>query len=193
MASAPFWPTITKASVSAAPTMSWSSATARSISPTLTVPCACATRIQKRNSISMRCSGGRTASSRSWRRTCPIPMASPSHPTRNIFMSNGSRDNYVNRYEVQPDGTLANGKLFFDMRGQTEPGITDGLRVDTKGNIYETGPGGVWVISPEGKHLGTIRAPEMSTNIGFSDADKKTLYIAARSSIYRIRVNTPGI
>src|SRR6266566_4498297 len=59
--------------------------------------------------------------------------------------------------------------------------------------LYETGPGGVWIISPEGKHLGTIRAPETSTNVGFGDADKKTLYIAARSSIYRIRVNTPGI
>jgi sugar lactone lactonase YvrE len=53
-------------------------------------------------------------------------------------------------------------------------------------------PGGVWVISPEGKHLGTIRAPEQSTNIGFGDADRKTLYIAARTSIYKIRVNTPG-
>jgi len=50
------------------------------------------------------------------------------------------------------------------------------LRVDAKGNLYETAPGGVWVISPEGKHLGTIRAPEQSTNVGFGDADKKTLY-----------------
>jgi gluconolactonase len=114
-------------------------------------------------------------------------------PDEKYLYVNGSRDNYVNRYEVQPDGTLANGKLFIDMRGQTEPGITDGLRVDTKGNLYETGPGGVWIISPEGKHLGTIRAPEISTNVGFGDNDKKTLYIAARSSIYRIRVNVPGI
>jgi gluconolactonase len=52
---------------------------------------------------------------------------------------------------------------------------------------------GVWVISPEGKHLGTIRAPEQSTNVGFGDTDKKTLYTAARTSIYKIRVNTPGI
>ena len=114
-------------------------------------------------------------------------------PDEKYLYVNGSRDNYVNRYEVQADGTLANGKLFIDMRGLTEPGITDGLRVDTKGNLYETGPGGVWIISPEGKHLGTIRAPEISTNVGFGDADRKTLYIAARSSIYRIRVNTPGI
>ncbi len=114
-------------------------------------------------------------------------------PDEKYLYVNGSRDNYVNRYEVRADGTLANGKLFIDMRKETDRGITDGLRVDTKGNLYETAPGGVWVISPKGKHLGTIRAPEQSTNIGFGDADKKTLYIAARTSIYKIRVNTPGI
>jgi gluconolactonase len=113
-------------------------------------------------------------------------------PDEKYLYVNGSRDNYVNRYEVKADGTLANGKLFIDMKG-TEPGVTDGLRIDTKGNLYETGPGGTWIISPEGKHLGTIRAPEISTNIGFGDADMKTLYIAARTSIYRIRVNTPGL
>ena len=114
-------------------------------------------------------------------------------PDEKYLYVNGSRENYVNRYEVLPDGTLANGKLFIDLSKETERGITDGLRVDTKGNLYETGPGGVWIISPEGKHLGTIRAPEISTNVGFGDADKKTLYIAARTGIYKIRVNTPGI
>jgi gluconolactonase len=114
-------------------------------------------------------------------------------PDEKYLYVNGSRDNYVNRYEVRADGTLTNGKLFIDPRKETERGITDGLRVDTKGNLYETAPGGVWVISPEGKHLGTIRVPEQSTNIGFGDADRKTLYIAARTSIYKIRVNTPGI
>ena len=114
-------------------------------------------------------------------------------PDEKYLYVNGSRDNYVNRYEVKPDGSLTNGKLFIDMSKETERGITDGLRVDTKGNLYETAPGGVWIISPEGKHLGTIVAPEQSTNIGFGDADKKTLYIAARSSIYKIRVNIPGL
>ena len=114
-------------------------------------------------------------------------------PDEKYLYVNGSRDNYVNRYELGADGTLANGKLFIDMRKETAPGVTDGLRVDTKGNLYETGPGGVWIVSPEGKHLGTIRAPEISTNVGFGDADRKTLYIAARTSIYKIRVNTPGI
>jgi gluconolactonase len=114
-------------------------------------------------------------------------------PDEKYLYVNGSRENYVNRYEVLPDGTLANGKLFIDLSKETERGITDGMRVDTKGNLYETGPGGVWIISPEGKHLGTIRAPEQSTNVGFGDADKKTLYIAARTGIYKIRVLTPGI
>jgi gluconolactonase len=58
---------------------------------------------------------------------------------------------------------------------------------------HETGPGGVWVISPDGKHLGTIRALEQATNLGFGDADRKTLYIAARTSIYKIRVSPPGL
>jgi gluconolactonase len=114
-------------------------------------------------------------------------------PDEKYLYVNGSRDNYVNRYDVQGDGSLTNGKLFIDMRGRSERGITDGMRVDTKGNLYETGPGGVWVISPEGKHLGTIRAPEQATNVGFGEADRKTLFIAARTSIYKIRVNTPGI
>jgi gluconolactonase len=114
-------------------------------------------------------------------------------PDEKYLYVNGSRDNYVNRYEVKNDGTLANGKLFIDLSKETGRGITDGMRVDTKGNLYETGPGGVWVISPQGKHLGTIQAPEQSTNVGFGDADKKSLYIAARTGIYRIKVNTPGI
>src|SRR6266849_1465138 len=114
-------------------------------------------------------------------------------PDEKYLYVNGSRDNSVRSYEVLPEDTLANGKMFIDMSKETERGITDGLRVDIKGNLYETAPGGVWVISPEGKHLGTIRAPEQTTNVGFGDADRKTLYIAARSSIYKIRVNTPGI
>jgi gluconolactonase len=114
-------------------------------------------------------------------------------PDEKYLYVNGSRDNYVNRYDVRPDGTLGSGTLFADMRKETERGITDGMRVDIKGNVYETAPGGVWIISPDGKHLGTIRAPEQSTNIGFGDADRKTLYIAARTGIYKIRVNVPGI
>src|SRR2546426_1779193 len=72
-------------------------------------------------------------------------------PDEKYLCVNGSCDNYVNRYEVRPDGTLANGKLFIDMSKATGTGVTDGLRVDTKGNLYETGPGCVWIVSAEGK------------------------------------------
>ena len=109
---------------------------------------------------------------------------------RYLYVNGGG---VVNRYEVLHDGTVGNGKLFVDLRKAPGRGGVDGLRVDTKGNLYETGPGGVWIISPEGKHLGTIRVPEVATNIGFGEADRKTLFIAARTSIYKIRVNTPGI
>jgi gluconolactonase len=94
-------------------------------------------------------------------------------PNEKYLYVNGSRDNYVNRYEVKPDGTLANGKLFIDLSKETERGVTDGMRVDTKGNLYETGPGGVWIISPDGKHLGTIHAPEQATNVGFGDPTRR--------------------
>ena len=108
-------------------------------------------------------------------------------PDEQYLYVNGGRDNYVNRYDVQPDGSLANGKLFIDMRGRTERGITDGLRVDTKGNLYETGPGGVWVISAEGEHLGTILVPENTGNMTWGGEDWHTLYIPSSTSLYSIR------
>src|SRR6266540_102400 len=114
-------------------------------------------------------------------------------PDEKYLYANGSRDKFVKRYEVQRNGTLKNGMMFIDISKDPTPGITDGLRVDSKGNLYETAAGGVWIISPEGKHLGTIPTPELAANVEFGDADRKTLYIAARTSIYKIRVNTPGI
>jgi gluconolactonase len=114
-------------------------------------------------------------------------------PDEKYLYANGSQNRYLRRYGVQPDNTLTNSQLLIDMNSDPAPGITDGLKVDTKGNIYESGPGGIWILSPDGKHLGTIRSPEFVANVAFGDADNKTLYIAARTSIYKIRVNTPGI
>ena len=114
-------------------------------------------------------------------------------PDEKYLYVNGSVDNYVRRYDVLPDGTLANGRLLIDLANQPEPGVTDGMKVDTLGNIYVTGPGGIWIVSPGGKHLGTILTPEKAINLAFGDADRKTLYIAAHTGIYRIKVETPGI
>jgi gluconolactonase len=114
-------------------------------------------------------------------------------PDEKILYANGSRDRYVKRYDVMPDDKVTNGRMLIDMNSDPAKGITDGLRVDTLGNLWETGPGGVWIISPEGKHLGTIALPELGANVEFGDADRKTLYIAARTSIYKIRTNVAGL
>jgi gluconolactonase len=99
----------------------------------------------------------------------------------------------IMRYEVQPDGSLANGKVFFDMTSAEGEDALDGLKVDQKGNLYVSGPGGLWIISPEGKHLGTIIGPEHPHNFAWGDDDGKTLYLCARTGLYRIRLSVPGI
>jgi gluconolactonase len=99
----------------------------------------------------------------------------------------------LRRYEVQPDGTFANGQLFIDMTPDKAPGNPDGIKVDQKGNVYSTGPGGVWIMAPDGKHLGTILTLELPANLAFGDTDNKTLFLTARTGLYRIRLKIPGI
>jgi gluconolactonase len=97
------------------------------------------------------------------------------------------------RFDVQSDGTIANGKVFVDMSKTKDDGVPDGMKIDKNGNIYGAGPGGVWVISPEGKHLGTIKPTEDPANLAWGDADGKTLYFTARTGLYRIHTKATGI
>ena len=99
----------------------------------------------------------------------------------------------VMRYEVSADGTLSNGRIFFDMTGAPGEEALDGLKVDQEGHLYVSGPGGLWIISSEGKHLGTIKAPKLPANFAWGDEDGKTLYMTARTGLYRMRLNIPGI
>ena len=96
------------------------------------------------------------------------------------------------RYEVKPDGTLANGRVFFDMTSAPGEDAIDGLKVDQQGNVYVSGPGGLWILSPTGAHLGTIVGPEHPHNFAWGGADGKTLYLTAQTGLYRIRLNIPG-
>src|ERR1700752_615490 len=105
----------------------------------------------------------------------------------------GDKHKAIMRYEVQPDGTLKNGKIFFDFTNAPGEDGLDGIKVDQKGDLYVSAPGGLWVISPEGKHLGTIVMPRHVHNMAWGDADGKTLYLCARSGLYRIRLNIAGI
>ncbi len=99
----------------------------------------------------------------------------------------------VMRYEVKKDGTLSDRKIFFDMTKAKGEDAIDGIKVDQKGNLYVSGPGGVWILSPGGKHLGTIRAPMHPHNMAWGGEDGKTLYLCAQSGLYRMPLNIPGI
>ena len=99
----------------------------------------------------------------------------------------------IMRYEVNSDGTLSNGKVFFDMTSTPGEDALDGMKIDQKGNLYVSGPGGLWIISPEGKHLGTVFGPEHPHNMAWGDDDGKTLYLCAKTGLYRIHLNIAGI
>jgi gluconolactonase len=110
-----------------------------------------------------------------------------------LYVSNSAPKKFWMRYVVKADGTLMDGKVFFDASSDPRAGSPDGMKVDQKGNLYSAGPGGVWIFSPTGKHLGTIDIPESIGNVAWGGSDHKTLYIAANSSIYRISLKIPGV
>jgi gluconolactonase len=97
------------------------------------------------------------------------------------------------RFEVQPDGSLANGKVFVEATSSPEEGVPDGMKVDKKGNIYAAGPGGLWLMSPQGKHIGTIVLPSAPSNCNWGDKDGKTLYITTGIGVYRVRLSIEGV
>lgn len=97
------------------------------------------------------------------------------------------------RYEVAADGTLRNGKVFYDFTREAEPVGLDGIKVDVEGHVYVSAPGGVWILSPSGRALGRIVPPEHDANFAFGDADGRSLYLTASTGLYRIRVEIPGV
>lgn len=110
-----------------------------------------------------------------------------------LYVNNSEPKKLWLRYTVKADGTLADEKLLLDATSDPRVGAPDGMKVDQRGNLYSAGPAGVWIISPEGKHLGTIDIPERVGNVAWGGADHKTLYVAASSSIYRIPLKVPGV
>ncbi len=113
-------------------------------------------------------------------------------PDEAVLYIDDSARKHIRAFDVSPDGSLSNGRVFIEMQSP-EAGVPDGMKVDRQGNIYCTGPGGLWVMEPTGKCLGRIIVPEIPANIAWGDPDWRTLYIAARSSVYRLRLAVPGI
>jgi gluconolactonase len=115
-------------------------------------------------------------------------------PDESLLYINDTPRAHIRVFDRQDDGTIANGRMFFENIGSgvIEEGIPDGMKCDERGNIYVTGPGGIWVISPEAEHLGVIEVPENTGNLNWGGDDWKELYIPSTTSVYRIRMKVAG-
>jgi gluconolactonase len=113
-------------------------------------------------------------------------------PDETTLYIDDSARRHVVAFNIRSDGSLCDRRLFHDMDIRT-PGAPDGMKVDADGRLYCTGAGGVWVFDAQGRHLGTIVTPEKPSNCAWGDEDRRSLYITAISSVYKIRVRTPGI
>ena len=117
-------------------------------------------------------------------------------PDESILYINDTWRMHVRAFDMHPNGTLAlaSDRVFLKMGGD-RPGTPDGMKVDVEGNLYCTGPGGVWVLGPSGKHLGTILTddPRQTTNCAWGGDDWKTLYITTYDRLVRLQLKIPGV
>ena len=113
-------------------------------------------------------------------------------PDGKQFYVDDSQQRNIRAYNVAPDGSLTNGRIFGEEPGGKSEGVPDGMKVDKNGNLFVTGPGGIWVWDKNGNHLGTITMPEQPANLTWGDKDYSTLYITATTSVYRLPMKTHG-
>jgi len=110
-----------------------------------------------------------------------------------LYIGDSSIDKrHVRAFDVDPDGTLSNSRVFAEILSEL-PGNPDGMKVDIDSSLYVSAAGGIWVFSEDGEHLGTIKTPEIPANCAWGGEDWRTLFITARTSIYRLKTNVPGV
>jgi len=110
---------------------------------------------------------------------------------RHFYVDDSEKRN-IRVYDFAADATLTNGRIFGEEPGGKHDGVPDGMRVDKNGNLFITGPNGIWVWDAKGNHLGTIVMPEQPANLNWGDKDYRTLYITATTSVYRLEMKTQG-
>jgi gluconolactonase len=110
---------------------------------------------------------------------------------KTLYVSNSEPKMFVKKFDVAADGSVSNGKIFVEYPGPNPVDVPDGLKVDSAGDVWTSGPGGIRVISPEGKILGQIKLPEVAANLAWAE-DGKTVYFTGSTSIYRLKLLTPG-
>jgi len=109
---------------------------------------------------------------------------------RRLFVNDTERG-HIRVFDLKPDGTLGGGRVWAETKGDG-PGAPDGMKLDSEGNVYCCGPGGIHVFDPQGDCLGVINTPEVAANFCFGDDDFRSLYVTASTSLYRLRVRIPG-
>ena len=124
-----------------------------------------------------------------------VPNGLMFSPEESILYINDSRRGHIRAFDMQPNGTLAlaTDRVFCDLTGE-RPGVPDGMKVDVEDNVYCGGPGGLWVLDPSGKHLGTIvHGYPATTNLAWGGEDWKTLFFTTRNTLGRIQLKIAGV
>ena len=119
-----------------------------------------------------------------------LPNGLAFSPDESVLYIDDSARKHIRAFDVRPDGTLTNGRILLDMASE-DPGVPDGMKVDVQGNVFSTGPGGVWVCRPDGELLGRIVLPELPANLAWGE-DGTVLFLTARTSVYRLPTKTRG-
>lgn len=112
---------------------------------------------------------------------------------RTLYVANTRWSAFIHAIELDAAGNMVRRRIFADMASDVKEGVPDGMKLDTAGRIYCTGPAGVWVYAPDGRLIGLIKTPEVCANIAFGGADLRTLFITASTSVYTLRTKTPGL
>jgi gluconolactonase len=119
-----------------------------------------------------------------------LPNGLAFSPDESVLYIDDSAHKHIRAFDVRQDGTLTNSRILLDMASE-DPGVPDGLKVDVHGNVFCTGPGGVWVCRPNGALLGRILLPELPANLAWGE-DGSVLFLTARTSVYRLPTRTCG-
>lgn len=125
--------------------------------------------------------------------SCEYPNGLAFSPDeRTLYVANTRWTKYIHAIEIDSAGKMLRRRIFADLSAGDAPGAPDGMKVDTLGRVYCTGPGGIWAFEPDGSHIGIIRVPEQAVNFAFGGDDLRTLFVTAVTSVYTLRVKTPG-
>ncbi|HEY1935902.1 MAG TPA: SMP-30/gluconolactonase/LRE family protein [Acetobacteraceae bacterium] len=112
---------------------------------------------------------------------------------RTLYVANTRWTAYIHAIELDAAGNMVRRRVFADMSSDVKQGVPDGMKVDTAGRVFCTGPSGVWVFEPDGKLIGIIETPEVTANLAFGGSDLRTMFLTSSTSIHTLRVKTPGL